>query len=256
MAQAWLDGVIVEAPLPALWRGDGVYETMLWRNGPPPAFVHHVERMAHGAARLGVTAPSEDALRMAIAQALADSADLSRVRVTCLATDQGVPSLLVEARTVNQTELQPPPARVMLGPSVRNPAAWFMGCKHVGIAADLALRRRAAEQGADDVVLRSIDGWLSEATTATLLMGLDDDRVVTPGAAAAPLPGTTLAQMQTAGASVETELLVVGDMPRIRWMLLLNAVCGGRVVSHLADRELAPVPAEWLERARTAVTPP
>ena len=247
---AWLDGCQVQAPAQALWRGEAVYETLLWLDGPPPAFAHHVERMARGAQRLGVRAPTLDELAIAIRQAIGSELAQMRVRVTCMPNDAGAVSLLVEARPVTPQELQPPPATVVLGPLVRNPAAWFNGCKHVGIAADLALRRAS---GADEVLLRSVDGWLSEGATASVLFGLDDGRIATPGPQAAPLPGTTLAQLQSEGLTVVEVLFDETDLARIEWMLLLNAVCGARVVARLHRRQLSEPPADLLAWAKRCV---
>jgi branched-subunit amino acid aminotransferase/4-amino-4-deoxychorismate lyase len=250
---AWLDGKQIPAPMQALWRGEGVYETLLWRDRPPPAFALHVERMARGAAKLGVAAPLGTELQHAIAQAVGGDRELMRVRVTCLPGEDRLPSLLVEARPALPTELRPQPAKLLLGPRVRNASDWFHGCKHIGIAADLAVRRHAREHGADDVLLRSVTGWWSEAVTATVLVGLDDGRTGTPGPDAAPLPGTTLAQLQVQGLEVEPVLLCDADLPRVRWMLLLNAVCGAREVRRLEGVDLGPAPPGLVALAR-AVT--
>lgn len=257
---AWLDGRAVPAPLlgtlQTLWRGDAVYETLLWLDGPPPAFAHHVERMARGAQRLGARAPSREALIAAIGQAIGFEPGQMRVRVTCMAHETGAASLLVEARPVTPEERQPPPATVALGPKVRNPAAWFSGCKHVGIAADLAVRRAS---GADEVLFRSVDGWLSEGATASVLFGLKDGRIATPGPQAAPLPGTTLAQLQTEGLAVDEVLFDETDLRRggrIAWMLLLNAVCGARVVCAVQGMELAEPPADLLAWAKRCTGAP
>lgn len=250
---AWLDGRQVPEPLQALWRGDGVYETMLWRDRPPPAFALHVARMARGAAKLGVAAPLGSELQQAIAQAVGGDRELMRVRVTCLAGVDRMPSVLVEARPALPTELRPQPAKLVLGPRVRTAEAWFYGCKHIAIAADLAVRRHARDHGADDVLVRSVQGHWSEGVTATVLAGLDDGRTVTPGPQAAPLPGTTLQHLRVQGLEVHEVLLDDADLPRVRWMLLLNAVCGAREVRRLQGVDLGHAPSGLVALAR-AVT--
>jgi len=241
-----------EAPLRGLWTGEGVYETLLWRGVPPPGWPLHVARMREGAARLGLPLPEEETLLRA-AQAVGPG--LWRLRLTWLAVGGAwteAPqraSLLCEARGVTPGELAPPPARLVLGGCVRNPASRLAGCKRTGIAEDLVWRRQAERAGADDTLLRSVDGWLSEASTSTLLCGLDDGSLASPGPDAAPVLGTTLAQLQNR-LPIAPLRLTAGDLGRIRWALLLNAVVGARAVAVIEDQVLDPPPAELCDLAR------
>ena len=250
---AHLDGQPVSAPLAGLWSARGVYETFLWHGQLPKRWSFHVERCRRGAQAWRLPLPTEAALADAVrAVAVMHPGEPLRMRLTLFENLQAKDgsSLLVEARPLSAAERDPAPARVVLGGDIRNPASLLAGCKRLGIAEDLAWRDRARAMGADDVLLCSTSGLIAEASTASLLCGLQDGRIATPGPEAAPVWGTTLAQVREAIPAIVELPLGKEDVVQVRWALLLNAVCGARAVSHIEDRELAQPPEDLLRLAK------
>jgi 4-amino-4-deoxychorismate lyase len=82
MTDWFLDGrpcAMVSADHRALQYGDGLFETVAVRDGAPRLWDYHVERLQTGAARLGLPAPTEAALRSEL-QAALEQAQADRVR--------------------------------------------------------------------------------------------------------------------------------------------------------------------------------
>ncbi len=82
MTKWFLDGrpdAAVSADDRAVQYGDGLFETVAIRDGTPRLWNYHVERLQTGAARLGLAAPAESALRSGLHAAL-DQAQAERKR--------------------------------------------------------------------------------------------------------------------------------------------------------------------------------
>ncbi len=249
--KSWLNEQRVDTPSLSLMHGHGIYETLLWRGGPPPAFLHHIERLNRGAACLQIAPPADGAVLRSVQATGIPSVLLARVRIVLWQGKVGGPGVhLVQWRPATEAECRPAPARLLLGPKIRTIESPFFGCKHLGIASDLALRQRAARQGCDEVLLRSTEGWLSEAATAAVVFGMNDGTVGTPALEAAPLPSTTLALAEARGIGLEPLLITEADLPRISWILLSNAVIGARAVAQVQGQVLQAPPAQWLSRLR------
>jgi len=256
---AHLDGKPMPAPLPGLWSGRGVYETFLWYGNLPNNWLFHVQRCRRGALAWHLPLPDEAELVRAVRDlGAAHQALPLRMRLTVLGNDElsrGY-SLLAQARPLTTAERDLPPARVVLGGCVRNPASLLVGCKRLCVAEDLAWRDKARALGADDTLLCSTDGLIAEASTSSVLFGLDGGRIATPGAQAAPVWGTTLAALRIQVPEINEISLRSADMPRVRWALLLNAVVGARSVSHIEGRELAQPPADLIALAKSLTDKP
>jgi len=217
-----------------------IFETLLWRGGPPPAtWSLHLERLQRGAARAGLPLPSEDALRTELTRTVPAHLGLQRLR---LAWHAGGPT--VNFRTPSAAELAPPPAHLRLGPSVRDPAHPWAGCKHSAWQNELT----------PDQLVRSVDGAWSETCVANLLVGLDDGTIATPAEQAAPLPGTTLAALRLAGVTISPRHWATTE--GVRWLLLLNAVRGASAVASVDGAPLCPPPADLTALAVQLVQPP
>lgn len=240
-----------------LWQRRGVYETFLWHGDWPTGWPLHVARCQRGLRAWGLDLVSEAELRSAVQSALVGQEGLPvRVRISAFGAASSGPAveLLVQCRRLLPEERDASPARVVIAPGGRDPRSPLAGSKRLGIAPDLALRDAARLTGADDVVLCSVAGLLAEASTSNLLFGLDDQEIATPGAQAGPVQGTTLEQVRRAlalgGESVVDVALPRAEAARVRWALLLNAVVGARVVSHLEARTLQPPPAHIVQLAK------
>ncbi|HJZ62537.1 MAG TPA: aminotransferase class IV [Miltoncostaeaceae bacterium] len=166
-ALAWLDGVLLPAEGAALaiddpgvrW-GEGLFETMLAREGRILRLGAHLERMSRSAAALGLDqiAPA-DRVRAAVRCVLAEcAAPLVRVRVT--ATTR--PTLLVEARATAES-----PSGPIAAISLRD--AWRPGDglaehKTLSFLSRRLAWRRADAAGAGGALLLDGEGRLGEAS--------------------------------------------------------------------------------------------
>ena len=244
--------------------GEGVYDTFLV--GPDrlhPAWPLHLGRLLDDAERIGLPAPTPTALR-ALLVAIDAAADRAqrldvRVRIRVDALAVGPDNLRVPPSTMAfAVDVQPasdrirPPARVVVGPPLRNAADPVAGCKRTATPTE----RLLARAGRDEVLLRDVAGRLSEGLTSALLLCDGAGRLRTPDATAAPLRSTTAALLAAAapaaGLSFEALPLAV-DAWRGGSALLLNAVAGGRPIAAIDGEPLPPPPDEVVALCRELV---
>jgi branched-chain amino acid aminotransferase len=166
-ALAWLDGALLPADGAALsiddpgvrW-GEGLFETMLARDGRILAFGAHLERMSRSAEALGLhpIAPPER-VREAVRAVLAErAAPLVRVRIT--ATTR--PTLLVEAGPLPAVESGPLNAISLRG--AWRPDDGLAEHKTLSFLGRRLAWRRAGAAGAGEALLLDGEGRLGEAS--------------------------------------------------------------------------------------------
>ena len=212
----WVDGALLPAGalhLSAFDRGfqlgDGVFETLRARAGHPTELAEHLARLRRSASGLDIGLPAsiEADLARGIAELLAaegmagPDGDAS-VRITVsrgAVTSRGLlpagattPTVVIQAWPVS-----PPPAGHLevglhlAASTVRrdpdNPLAAF---KTTSRADYVFARLEARRAGADDALFLTIDGRLSEATSANVFL-VRGEQLATPALDCAILPGTT-----------------------------------------------------------------
>jgi 4-amino-4-deoxychorismate lyase len=199
------DTAVLRADDRGVLNGDGVFETLHVRAGRPWLFAEHLDRMARSAALLDLALPPADALAALAAQACAagPSGGEAALRLVCTRGPEGgcavtyyatlspVPPGAIRERRAGVRALT---ASLGVTATGRGDRPWLLaGAKSLSYAANLAARRWAVAQGADDVVWTSTDGYALEAPTANLVW-LDGDTLCTvPPAATGILPGVTAA---------------------------------------------------------------
>ncbi len=231
-------------------RGRGVLETLRWHGGPPPAWDHHQARWRRGLAAIGAQAVALDAL-------LHESLSVfpaDRVwRIRLLAYPNG--AIELAWRTLTDDEQNPRPWSLQVMGLVADRPAHLADCKTTDLQTTQKWRTQAQAQGADEALLRGPENQWAEATTANLICGLMDGRIVTPWSGSLALPGTTLACLAQ-HLPVETTQLSDMLLPQVRWAVLTNAIQLVRAVSAIDGRTLSPPPAEILAlRDRLMRTP-
>jgi branched-subunit amino acid aminotransferase/4-amino-4-deoxychorismate lyase len=117
-------------------------------------------------------------------------------------------------------------------------------------------RLEARRAGADDAIFLTVDGYLSEATSANLFV-VRDDRLVTPALNCAILAGTTRAWLlgwaRTAGLEPLEGLLTTRDLAEAEEALLSSSITGVLPVTRLDEHPIgAGRPGPWTLRARAA----
>lgn len=277
----WVDGRLLPADarhVSAFDRGfqlgDGVFETLRAIAGHAVELDEHLARLHRSA--LGLTIPlaaSADAeiatgIARLLAAELLDGPDGdASVRITAsrgphtgrglLPSDEAVvPTVVVQAWPV----VPPPDAWLerglhLVASSVRrdpsNPLAAF---KTTSRADFVFARLEAQAAGADDAIFLTLDGRLSEATSANIFL-VRGETLATPSPACAILPGTTrswiLRWAEACGLRSDEADLTIDDLATADEAFVSSSVAGILPVTRIADRSIGGgAPGPWSRRAR------
>ena len=186
----WLDGQVrpaAEARVALLDRGlqqgEALFETVRAYRGVPFRLEAHFDRMAAGAAAIGIAPPPREAFRVGIAALLA-ACGLRDARVRLVLT-AGLPGGTPSASATAEPAPPPPrPAVLVLAPP--RAAVPLADVKLVGSIASRLARDAAVATGADDALFVTPDGRLLEGTRSNVFV-VAGDRLCTP-----PTDGTIL----------------------------------------------------------------
>lgn len=228
-------------------RGEAAFETLRVAAGRPAFLSLHLERLARSAARLAIDLPGgwAELARFATQSYAAQDGVL---RLTCTKGPPGDDPVgfalvtPVPAETTRAREHGVTAVTLTLGvpAALRRSAPWLLGgVKSTSYAVNMASLRAADDQGAQDAVWVSSDGYVLEAPTATVAW-------VSGGALVTPLPeevgilaGTTAAlALGLAEVPVQTRLGTIEELRNADEVLLLSSVRGVAPVTRLDGREL------------------
>jgi 4-amino-4-deoxychorismate lyase len=221
---------------PLFARGDGVFETVLVRDGRPCLLEAHLARLGSSAALVGLTPPEPARWRGAIDDAVGQWSSVGEA-VLRMVHGRGRDGAMVGFVTVS-----PVPARVAAarrdgvsavtldrGVSVASTAApWSVAAaKSVSYAANVAALRQAARQGADDAVYLSSDGFVLEGPRSTVVV-YADGAFLTPPTSLPILAGTTVAAFfavaRERGLACDQAMLRLTDIVAAQGLWLLSSV--------------------------------
>jgi branched-chain amino acid aminotransferase len=279
----WLDGRLVDADGPhvsvfdrGFQLGDGVFETLRARAGVAIELVEHLARLRGSASGLGIALPDdvESQLRDGIgallaASGLAGPAGDASVRITATrgtfrgrgllpADESSKPTIAIQAWPV-----APPPAghledglHLVTSSIRRDPESPLSALKTTSRADYVYARLEARHAGADDALFLTIDGHLSEATSANLFLVRGPD-LVTPALACAILPGTTrswvLGWAPTAGLAAHEDWLTTRHLAESDEAFVCSSVAGILPVTRFEGAAIGSGrPGPWTKRARDA----
>ena len=278
---AWVDGRLVPADgahVSAFDRGfqlgDGIFETLRARAGRPAELDAHLERLRRSAAGLAIQLPPDvgQLVERGIAELL-HAEDLDHpmsdasVRITItrgpifgrglLPADEHVaPTIAIQAWRV----LPPPTDHLERGLHLvastirRDPENPLAPLKTISRADYVYARLEARRAGADDALFLTIDGHLSEATSANLFL-VQGAELATPDLACAILPGTTrswiLGWGRRAGLDVAERWLTTRDLADADEAFLCSSVAGILPFTRFEGRPIGSgLPGPWSRRAR------
>ena len=264
-----LDGEVRDPGEPLLFgddlaavRGDGVFETLLVRDGSACLLESHLRRLAHSAVMLDLPAPDPDAWRRAVDTAVrqwaAQTLDEGALRlVYSRGRESGagptgyltVSALPQRVRTSRADGV----AAVLLDRGL--PAAgvqtmpWLLaGAKTLSYAVNMAALRHAASLGADDVIFVSSDGYVLEGPRSTVVIALagPDGRpcFLTPPPWYPILRGTTQQALfevaRAAGYDCDYQALRPADLAAAHGVWLVSSITLAARVRALDGRALGP----------------
>jgi len=283
---AWVNGAIVAAGDPVLTAfdrgfqlGDGIFETLRARGGRPTELAEHLARLRRSA--LGLAIPLPDDVDAVVARAIEELLDAetlggtdgdASVRITVsrgpffgrglLPPDEHpAPTIVVQAWPVPPT----PASHLEVGLHLvasgvrRDPESPLSALKTTSRADYVYARLEARTAGADDALFLTIDGFLSEATSANVFVVRRNNDVetelATPSLASAILPGTTrdwiLRWAESAGLHPVETWLTTRDLAEADEAFLSSSVAGILPVTRFGGEPIGDGrPGEWTLRAR------
>ena len=260
-ALAWIDGHwgtpdAMNLPLSdrGLQLADGLFETVLIRDGQPQLLNAHHRRWCKGAALLRMAAPPA----LPVLQALIDEASQRAGLNT--ASSHGALRLNwsrdgAGARGIQLPAGEPDPALhrfwLTLSPHQpsfsavrtwisrherRNASSRLSHCKTFAYGQAIQARREAIEHGADEGLLLSTTGELCCASTANLLVHRQG-QWLTPPLSSGCLPGVMRQQLLERGIASELSIDPTPE-PGDAWLLINSLDC--RVVSAVDGQAISP----------------
>ncbi|WP_018020460.1 aminodeoxychorismate lyase [Corynebacterium ciconiae] len=184
----------------AVTRGDGVFETVLVRQGRACNLQRHVERFAVSAQLMHLPPPAEELWARAISRAARRWEDAHHCDGAMVWTytrgraSTGEPSAWISVKAVGAQQLAQRAQGVAVltlerGADSSSPRA----AKTLSYASAMAALRQAAAQGMDDVIYTSGDRVLEGATSTVVAVSGSTIRTPKPGGEI--LPGTTQAAL-------------------------------------------------------------
>lgn len=178
--------------------GDGVFETLVARDGKAFAARRHWERLTHSCQEMGLTPMSCDTYLAALQDTLDANGMLdARLRVT-LSSGTGPPgSGRGSGRgtvVVIATALQawPPTERVVLAPWTRNERGALAGVKSLSYAENVRALAFAKARGCGEALVANTRGELCEGTGSNVFV-VQQGRLLTPPLQSGCLAGITRA---------------------------------------------------------------
>jgi branched-chain amino acid aminotransferase/4-amino-4-deoxychorismate lyase len=233
--------------------GDGLFETVLARDGALVGVAAHLDRLAAGCATLGLPPPdrveAEALMRRALAQTELGAAARAAVRLTLTAGSGGrglerpepvTPRLVATAAPAPRPLA---PARLVTSSIRRNDRSPTARLKTLAYLDNVLARREARAAGADEALMLNTRGAAASAAAANIFW-LEGEVLVTPALDCGALAGTMRAQVIASAARLgvplrETaagaERLAAADA-----LFLTNALIGVRQVCDLDGRSFAP----------------
>ncbi|WP_022872208.1 aminodeoxychorismate lyase [Nesterenkonia alba] len=261
-------------------RGDGVFETMLARDGQVRKFEAHLQRLARSARLTEIGIPPAESWRSAVQRGLDEFRnrgglpDEVTIRLTATRGVDGEPAsddpafagtywaLLSPVSEEIKAKRGAPIAVTLLDrghdATAAERAPWLLlSAKTLSYAVNMAALRWAKSHGFDDVIFTTSDGHILEAPTSTVLLlrkNPDEPQrptLLTPILETGILPGTTQGAIFTAAERAGWNLgygpLTPEDLYTADHLWLVSSVRLASPVARVEDRELAVDPT-WTQK--------
>ena len=274
------DAPLLHADDLAALRGDGVFETLLVRDGRACLVESHLQRLTQSAKFMDLPAPDVRSWRGAIEEATrqwtAGSPNEGAMRlIYSRGRESGSPPttyVMVHAVPERVTAVRRDGlAAVSLERGI--PAAgidampWLLaGAKTLSYAVNMAALRHAARQGAGDVIFVSSDGYILEGPRSTVVIASDSDSaaggglcLLTPPPWYPILRGTTQQALfevaRAKGYDCDYRALRLSDLHAAQGIWLVSSMTLAARVHTLDGRRLArsPLAAEFAELVDSAI---
>jgi branched-chain amino acid aminotransferase len=217
--------------------GEGLFETIRIRAGQPLRLPAHLQRLAAGAAYLGLEPPPPAAQVLAFLAAATGCATLASGVLRLLAVDASLRVSVAPWAALR-------PARILLGVSeriVRYSGSPLNRFKTLSYLENRILAREAEARGLFEVLALNEAGRLSDGGRTSLFL-VRDGELLTPPVADGALPGVARRTILEAGLAREAAL-TRADLEQAPAILLSNALQGAVPVYALAGQTDGPLDA-------------
>lgn len=279
-----VDGAVLDPDVPILHaddlaavRGDGVFETLLVRDGTARCVDLHLQRFARSAKALDLPAPDEEQWAEAVATGarvwtkengaveglmrLVYSRGRESAPVDAVATKEGGKTGLTRdgggateyltvgpvperAATVREHGVKVITASRGYSVDLAGAAPWqLLGAKTLSYATNMAALRYAKEQGCDDVIYTSSEGLVLESPRSTVIV-VNGKTLTTPPAESGILEGTTqqalFVQAEKEGWETKIEPLSPADLVCAEAVWLVSSITLATRVTELNGYTMVP----------------
>lgn len=176
--------------------GDGVFETLVARNGNPFTLTRHWKRLVASCEAMGITPPTYERCKAAVLETMqANRLNDARIRITLtsgngpLGSDRGdsPPTMTVAATPLKPW---PPTETVITVPWTRNERSALAGVKSTSYGDNVRALALAHSKGAGEALFANTRGELCEGTGTNVFVVVDG-RVLTPPLSSGCLAGVT-----------------------------------------------------------------
>lgn len=263
---ARLDGTLVDPATPIVLaddlgvvRGDGVFESILAVDGTPRDLDAHIDRLAASAALVQLPAPDASGYHRAVAAIVAGwdwtTEPEAVIRLVQTRGPEGGAgngwALAVPLDDASRRQRRDGVRVLVLDRGFEGtevaPLPWLLpGAKTLSYGVNMAAKRYATANGADDAIFVTPSGTLLEGPTSGVVLDLDGE-LVTP-----PLDGIldsiTVQHLRregpAAGLPLHTRDLTRDDLARARGAWLLSS---GRILARVTSVDGEPTPTSPLD---------
>ncbi|AEV73120.1 branched-chain amino acid aminotransferase/4-amino-4-deoxychorismate lyase [Mycolicibacterium rhodesiae NBB3] len=265
-----LDGVVHDPGAPLLYaddlaavRGDGIFETLLIRDGRPCLLESHLDRLTQSAAMMDLPAPDltkwRGAVGVAVERWLADGGGEGVLRLvysrgresgspcTAFATIGALAARVADARSRGVAAVTL--ARGLSAEHTRDMPWLLAGAKTLSYAVNMAALRHAERLGAGDVIFVGSDGLILEGPRSTVVVASERDGVptlLTPPPWYPILRGTTQQALfdvaRNKGCACDYQALRPTDLFAAQGVWLVSSITLAARVHTLDGKALPPAP--------------
>jgi len=241
--------------------GDGVFETLVARNGKPFTPTRHWQRLVASCNSMGITPPAFNTYLSAIHEVVqANGLQDARVRVTLtsgdgpLGSDRGdSPATMTVAVTVLKP--WPPTETAAVTPWRRNERGALVGIKSTSYAENARALALAHAQGAGEALFANTCDELCEGTGTNIFV-VANGRVQTPPLSSGCLAGVTraltLEACQAAGITVEEIALPITILQTCEEAFLTSSTRDVHPLEGIDQRMMPGVDGQFTQRVAQA----
>jgi branched-chain amino acid aminotransferase len=248
----WFDGILHDGPLPiaandrGLTLGDGIFETLLVRDGIALWRFEHLQRMADAAKTMGLPFISDD-IENALDGVCHGTRGSHSLRLTLSRgaaprglADNGKVSTLIATLTPFDEKLRFQPVSLVTSSIARNEKSPSSRLKTLSYVDEILAAREAVAVGIDDALMLNTKGRVACSTIGNVFLWIGD-RLVTPSLEEGVLPGimrgAVLRMAKSLGIKSTEKRVTLADLAIADRLFVTNSLRLLRPVSRLDDRK-------------------